>query len=174
MVDKIMHAFQSGAVAQGIQNPQALSEAEKAALAGIADIDPRKGGPASIEEELKTILTPEQYGAHTQARDARWIANAEDTASDTLQFIGRSFDLSPEQKDKIFQALAHHELTNAAPATAVSDDPFPTIGSKQEGRDRIIREHLTPDQAAIFDKYRAAERETLKRQMMEFYSKQSQ
>lgn len=170
-IDSILHAFQSGAVANAVKNPQNLTAAEKAALSGMAKVDPRKSTPPVIDEELKTILTPEQYATHTQMQEARRIGAAEEAAGDTLKFISRTFDLTPDQKDRIFQQLARQALEEQTVPVATEADPFPEIGSREEARDRIIRGNLTPRQAEVFDQKRAAERETLRRQMMEYYAK---
>lgn len=170
-LEDILRAFQSGAVARWVQNPENLAADEKAALAKIENIDPRKPTPTLIDGELRAILTPEQYATHLRAQEARRVTEAEESASDTLKFIGRSFDLTPEQKDQIFQQLAQHALAPSQPAPATAEnEAFPEIGSREQTRDQIIRASLTPQQAEVFDQIRAAERETLRQQMMEFYA----
>ena len=168
---EMLAAFQSGAVARGVQAPESLTPADQAALARIAALDPRQPSAPSVEDELQAILTPEQLDQHVRAREAKRLGEAEEAANDTLKFIGRSFDLTAEQKDRLFQQLAQHELSPAPPSPPDRADPFPQIGSKQEARDRIIRANLTPPQAEVFDRHRAAEREVLRQQMMEFYAK---
>lgn len=172
-IQEILHAFESGAVASAVKNPEALTTAEKEALSRMSNVDPRKAGPPVIDEELKTILTPEQYATHLQAQESRRITSAEESAGDAIKFISRTFDLTADQKDRIFQQLAQLALTpeEKAPAAVSETDPFPEIGSREAARDRIIRANLTPEQAEVFDQKRAAEREVLRQQMMEFYDK---
>ncbi|MDB6133578.1 MAG: polymerase, sigma-24 subunit, subfamily [Verrucomicrobiales bacterium] len=170
-IDSILHAFQSGAVANAVKDPRNLTAAGKEALNAMAKVDPRKSTPPVIDEELKTILTPEQYETHAQMQEARRIGAAEEAAGDTLKFISRTFDLTPDQKDRIFQQLARQALEPQTALVATEADPFPEIGSREEARDRIIRGNLTSQQAEVFDQKRAAERETLRRQMMEYYAK---
>jgi hypothetical protein len=166
-LDDMLAAFQSGSVARGLQHPENLTPEEKVAL---AKIDPRKTTLVSIDEELKSILAEDQYTRHAEAQTAKRISEAEEVAADTLKFIGRSFDLTSNQKDEIFQDLAQYELSGESAAPVNPRDPFPEIGSRDDARDRIIRAHLTPAQAAVFDQIRAAERAALKQEMMQFYS----
>lgn len=169
-LEGIIAAFHSGAVAAWVQSPEALSQEQKSALSALANVDPRKYALPVIDDDLRTILTPEQFEAYTKVNEARRVSQAEEAAADTLKFINRSFDLTAEQKDMIFQGLAQHALDWNQPAPAPSaSEPFPEIGSREEMRDRIIRAHLTPQQAAVFDQTRAAERERLKKEMMEYY-----
>lgn len=171
-IDGILQAFESGAVASAVKNPESLTAEEKTALSRMANVDPRKAGPPVIDEELKAILTPDQYAVHAQAQESRRVTAAEESAGDAIKFISRTFDLTADQKDRIFQQLAQLALApeEKAPA-ATGADPFPEIGSREAARDRIIRAHLTPEQADVFDQKRAAEREVLRQQMMEFYDR---
>jgi len=171
-LDGIIAAFRSGAVATWVQTPNALSQEQKSALSAMVNIDPRKYALPVIDDELKAILTPEQFKTYARVSEARRVSEAEEAAADTLKFINRSFDLTAEQKDGIFQELAKHALErNQPPAAASAVEPFPEIGSREEARDRIIRAHLTPEQVVVFDQKRAAERESLKNEMMEYYGK---
>jgi hypothetical protein len=84
--------------------------------------------------------------------------------------VARGLQHPENQKDEIFQDLAQYELSGESAAPVNPRDPFPQIGSRDDARDRIIRAHLTPAQAAVLDQIRAAERAALKQEMMQFYS----
>lgn len=107
------------------------------------------GDSPADADALRQILTPEQFSLHSEATERRRINHAEGVASDTLRSLGQNFDLTTEQKDAIFQAVAHFELhpseeTEGAAATLPS--PF-----REEGRNRAIRSLLSDKQAILFD-----------------------
>jgi RNA polymerase sigma factor (sigma-70 family) len=146
-------ARQTGAFARlagGIKN----LTAEDKALFKAAHTVPGESSPES--EALKTILTADQYALHTEAVERRRVNDAEGVASDTLRSLGQSFDLSPKQKDAIFQDVAQFELNpSEADEGAAAELPSPF---REEGRDRAIRRHLTEEQAALFDQRREDDR----------------
>lgn len=168
-IDEVLQLFQSGVVARAAQSAGDLTEAEKSA---VAKLDPRGMDNPPVDKELKTILTDDQFLAYTVKKEQKRLGDAEDFATDRLKSLGKKFDLSPDQKDAIFQQLAHHELNpdKNAGAQVGPDNPFPQIGSLDEARDGIILRHLTPQQAEIYHHSRALEKEALQQQMMEFYS----
>jgi RNA polymerase sigma factor (sigma-70 family) len=114
-------------------------------------------GEASPESEaLKTILTDDQYALHLEAAERRRVNDAEGVASDTLRSLGQSFDLSQEQKDDIFQDVAQFELNPPADEADIAaglPGPF-----REEWRDRVIRQHLSEEQTALFDQRREDDR----------------
>lgn len=114
-------------------------------------------GEASPENEaLKAILTPDQHAVQLQAAERRRVNDAEGVASDAIRSLGQSMDLTPEQKDAIFQGVAQFELNPPADGSDNSADlPSPF---REEGRDRIIRQHLSAEQAALFDQRREDDR----------------
>jgi hypothetical protein len=146
-------ARQTGAFARlagGIEN----LTAEDKELFKSAHAVPGEAAPES--EALKTILTAEQYALHLQAAERRRVNDAEGVASDTLRSLGQSFDLSPEQKDAIFQDVAQFELNPSEEeegSAAGLPSPF-----REQGRDRVIRKHLSEEQAALFDQRREDDR----------------
>lgn len=172
--DEMLRAFSSGAVFRSLNNPGALTAADQEALAAVAHMQPHQWTPAAVDTELQEILAPDQFQRFEETREWRRIGAAEDTATDVLKFLGRSFDLQPEQKDALFQELAQQELArtdtsepdrDAAPAAG----PLREYDRAREARDRVIRTHLTPEQLAVFDQNRAMEKQEVERQMMEFY-----
>ncbi len=166
----VLEVFQSGAVARAAQSTEGLTPAEKEA---IAKLDPRGMKPPAVDGEMKAILTPEQFGEYAVRKEQKRIGDAEDGATDTLKSLGKKFDLTPEQKDVIFQQLAAHDLDPQVEDQVTAGNPFPRIGSRDETRDRIIRSQLTPPQAEIFDRDRAVEKEALQKQMMEYYTERA-
>jgi RNA polymerase sigma factor (sigma-70 family) len=164
--DQMAKIFQSGVMTRAMQNPESLTKEEKSAL---AKMDPRKNGVMSDDTALKSLLTEDQLGQYTKAKEARRVSDAENAASDSLRSVSKNIDLSPEQKDKIFQALAQEKLAPAETGEEVSSS-FPGMGGRDESSDRIIRENLTPEQAEIFDQSRAQEKES-RQQMMQLFGK---
>jgi len=147
-VEAFEQARQSGTFTRLAGGYQNLSAEDKTLLKAVSS------KPVESTEEndpLQSILTGDQYARHLEAIERRKISDAEGVASDMLRTLGRSFDLSQEQKDAIFQAVAQFELT---PPEGVPEElaglPF-GADPRDELRERIIREHLSPDQRALFD-----------------------
>ncbi|HEX2748143.1 MAG TPA: sigma-70 family RNA polymerase sigma factor [Verrucomicrobiales bacterium] len=163
-VEEMTKMFQAGIVNRMMQDPASLTKEEKAAL---AKLDPRRNSSFTEDATLKPILTEDQFAQYTKTQEARKVSNAENAASDSLRSVSRSIDLSPDQKDHIFQALAQYELNPVEPAEEVSA-PFPGMGARDEAKDRIIRESLTPAQAEIFDQARADEKKSREEWMQRF------
>jgi len=144
-------ARQTGAFARlagGIKN---LTDEDKALFKAAHAVH---GAAAPESEALKAILTAGQIALHLEAEERRRVNDAEGVASDTIRALGQSMDLSPGQKDAIFQGVAEFELH--PPATdAAADLPGPF---REEGRDQVIRQHLSAEQAALFDQRREDDR----------------
>jgi RNA polymerase sigma factor (sigma-70 family) len=165
--DKMLEAFRSGAVSRALKKPESLTAEEKASLAGL---DFSKAAAISDKETLKAILTAEQYGVYLKAQETRRVGDAENSAFDTLKWIGRTFDLSPDQKDSIFQKLAQHELSPDTPSAGTEGKPVPGLDGRALARYRIIQESLTPPQEAAFDQMRADQMRAIEDDMMQFYA----
>lgn len=163
---KMLEVFESGVVAKAARDPESLTDGEKDA---VAPLDPRRMSPPVVDEEMRTILTEEQFGTYAEKKELKRIGDAEDRATDLLKSLGRKFDLSPDQKDAIFQQLANHELAVPGQEKVVAGNPFPQIGSRDDARDSIIRSILTPQQTEIFNQDRAVEKQALQSQMLEYY-----
>ncbi len=146
-------ARQSGAftrLAGGIAN---LTEEDKALFRAAHT---GAGGSLPEDDALKAILTPAQFGLHLEAAERRRVNEAEGVASDALRSLGRNLDLSLAQRDAIFQEVAQFELNppeEEEGSEATLPSPF-----REEGRDRIIRGHLSEEQAALFDQRREDDR----------------
>lgn len=164
--DKMLEAFRSGAVSRALKKPESLTAEEKASLAGL---DFAKAATASDKETLQAILTAEQYDVYLKAQEARRVGDAENSAFDTLKWIGRTFDLSPDQKDSIFQKLAQHDLSPDAPAAGIEGKPVPGLDARALARYQIIQESLTPSQVSAFDQMRADQMRAIEDDMMQFY-----
>ena len=114
--------------------------------------------PAELDEAtLRSILTPEQYAQHQVAGETRRIAAAENSANDAIREMDRYTELSPEQKDQLFQKLADSELR---PDEAAADP-----ARAMEKRDAIMRSVLTPQQAAVYDETREKEKQTFQKML---------
>ena len=104
---KMLEVFESGVVAKAARDPESLTDGEKDA---VAPLDPRRMSPPVVDEEMRTILTEEQFGTYAEKKALKRIGDAEDRATVLLKSLGRKFDLSPDQKDVIFQQLTNHEM----------------------------------------------------------------
>lgn len=151
--DNFAKALKSGLMAKMASDPKSLTEAEKAELQTAA---PKEAAPE--QDPLKEILTEEQFAKHLEAKQQKRVNDAESVASDSLKKLGEAFDLSEEQKDSIFQAVAQHELSQESSS---GDGPAGALDPRAmaEERDRIIREQLSEQQAVLFDAKRQEDRE---------------
>lgn len=165
--DRTLEAFRSGAVMRAIQKPESLTDSDREALAGL---DPAKTAAAADSEALKALLTVEQFDAYLKSVETRRVADAENAASDTLKWIGRSIDLSPEQRDVIFQGLAQRDLSPEASGGEGGSKPLPGLDGHAAAKDRIIRKSLTPEQLAMFDQMRTEQMRGIEQEMMQFYA----
>ncbi len=165
--EKMMEAFRTGAVARALQKPESLTAAERASLAAL---DYGKTASVTDRETLKAVLTPEQHETYVKSQEARRVGDAENAATDTLKWIDRSIDLSPDQKDRIFQQLAQHDLSPEAATRDTGGKPLPGLDAHAATRDRIIREILTPQQTASFDQLRSEQIRGIEGEMMQFYA----
>lgn len=137
-----MKALQSGALLRNATEPEHLTAEDTILLEGLRKSDLDEDDP------LKGILTESQFAHYLQAKEGRRTSAAEGTASDSLKALGQLFDLSSEQKDAIFQSIAQFEL--ATLKELGTEIPFGDT-YRETGRQKIIREHLSSEQAAIYD-----------------------
>lgn len=146
-----MAAFDSGAVRRYALNPDHLSDEDRALLHAM---EPRKI-PPSEDEQLRLVLSPGQFAEYIRTEEAKRVSNAEAAAADVLKAIGRSIDLQPAQKDRIFQTLARLELDGPAMNDDQRAAPFGEREATEDARDQIVLAELTPGQAEVYSKFRA-------------------
>jgi len=139
-------AFNDPLVQKMWKDPSSLTKEERDYVAAR---DPRKQEHGSEEESLKPILSADQFAAFSKFKEARRVADAESAAGDALKSVGKYLDLSPEQKDKLFQALAQQELAL---------DRGTGRGEREESQTQIIREHLTPQQFEVYNQIKEEDR----------------
>lgn len=143
-------AFGSGAVRRYALAPDALSDADKALLYSM---EPEKIAPFE-DAEIQSVLSDEQFDTYVQTEEAKRISDAESAASDVLKAVGLSLDLSPSQKDKIFQALAALELNGPPMTVEQQAEPFGQRNATEEARDQIVLGQLSAEQAEVYLKFR--------------------
>jgi RNA polymerase sigma factor (sigma-70 family) len=156
-------ALQSGALIRNATGPENLSDGDKAVLATLRRMDSDETDPVA------DILTEAQFAQYLQAKQARRISSAENTASDALQVLGQLFDLTGGQKDALFQALAQYEL--AAQKEWGIEIPF-ADNQREAGRQKIIRAQLSGEQTAIFENH-VTEEQARRREFLQMMSDQS-
>jgi len=108
-------------------------------------------------EALQDILTDDQFTLHMAATERRRINDAEGVAADVLRTLGQNFDLTGSQKDAIFADVAGFEMNPSAELEGAAAE-LPSA-FRESGRDHVIRQHLTREQAAIFDRRREEDRQ---------------
>ena len=145
-----MDAFESGAMRRYAVNPDEASGEDKALLFAM---EPPKVLPFQ-DEEVKAVLSPEQFAEYVRTEEAKRVSDAEAAASDVLKAVGLSLDLDPERKDEVFQALARLELTGPSLTSEEREKPFGERDAMEAARDEIVLAHLTPEQAEVYAKFR--------------------
>lgn len=151
--DRFAQALQSGALLRSATAPESLTDADRLVLDGLRVEDSDENDPVG------NLLTESQRPRYFEAREARRLASAESTASDSLKTLGQLFDLNDGQKDAIFQTLAAHEL--GAQKEWGPEIPF-ADSLRDAGRHRLIRTLLSGEQAAIFENH--VKEENMRRQ----------
>lgn len=153
MLEKVMSSGLLLRMSGGLEN---LSEDDRAEIRAMREEEELE--KTAEGDPLRGILTEEQFARHEEAKEQKRISEAEGAASDILKSLGQSFELSEEQKDAIFQAVAQFVL---GPRGDVLDD-LPARPSEFSPREEelagLIREHLTEEQAALYEQNRLAER----------------
>jgi RNA polymerase sigma factor (sigma-70 family) len=160
---ELMKLMDSGGMAK-MMDPSSLTKEERALM---SKMDPRRASAVTDDATLQTILTGEQYEQYAKSQETRRVTEAENAATDTLKSVGRAIDLTPEQKDQLFNQLAQYDLAKEEISAPESPGPFPGMGSSDEKREEIIRANLTPPQLAVYDQSRAEDRQS-REQMMQF------
>lgn len=154
LLDKLLT---SGGVEKFL-NPENLSEEDKAHLATLSELD---SGVA--DSTLKEILTPEQYDRHESLQESRRQTAAENAANDTLRQMDAYVDLTPEQKDALFQKIADSQLASPGePAVATANA---ILDAAPDAREALIRSVLTPQQVQAYDDARAREKQAMEKLM---------
>lgn len=156
-------ALQSGALMRNATGTENLEDGDKAILDALRRMDSDETDPVG------TLLTEAQFAQYLQAKEARSISTAENTASDAIKTLGQLFDLTGGQKDALFQALAQYEL--GAQQEWGIEIPF-ADNQREAGRQKIIRAQLSGEQTAIFENH-VIEEQARRREFLQMMSDQS-
>jgi RNA polymerase sigma factor (sigma-70 family) len=140
-------AFESGAFDRVINHLDNATEADRALMAEAAPAGP----PSREDDPLVNVLTPDQFETYWQKKEEKRVSDAEESAADALKFLNSGMDLSPEQKDRIFQGLAQVQLAPIEGDEGLSN-AFLDQRLREEEKQRVLREHLTPEQVELIEK----------------------
>lgn len=144
---KLKSAFESGAFDRVINHPEKASAADKALMAEAAPA----GLPSRDQDPLSNVLTTEQFDVYWQKQEEKRVSDAEENAADALKILNSGMDLTAEQKDAIFQGLAQVQLAPIEGEDGMSN-AFLDQRLREEEKQRVLREHLTPEQTELFEK----------------------
>ena len=81
----------------------------------------KPGGPGlatGLDDYLAANLTPEQLAEHARLKEEEKTAKVEDYAQRKMRNLARELSLTPEQKDRVFQAFADKKLADDKAAAA--------------------------------------------------------
>ena len=90
----------------------------------------------SLDDFLAANLTPEQQAEHARHKEEEKTAKVEDYAQRKMRGLARELSLTPEQKDRVFQAFADKKL---ADETARAANP----GSPQENALEMVASSIS-------------------------------
>lgn len=143
--------FASGLLNRSLDDPASLTPEDKAALARL---DPEKNPETSLDGILPGLLSADQLAEYQTAKEERRVSLAEENAAKALSSVKKMVDLSAEQQDALFQAVAQGQL---APADNLGGPPPEWLAWADPSRDAALREILSPEQFALYEPQRAAE-----------------
>lgn len=153
----------SGILAKALKNPEGLTDEENDLMAKMDELDD-PGSPKEDEAFLTTLLTGEQFAEYEKVKQEKRLAEAEEVAQSALSDINKRVDLTAEQKDKIFQAVAHKELSSQG-AEKQDKGVSMSLSDFDPSHDVILKEVLTAEQFSALQKSREQEAGQMKSMM---------
>jgi len=113
-----------------------------------------RGNPeADMDQQLQTILTPDQYTQYQTYQNDEKKSAAESAANAEIMQIQSSLNLSEDQKDKVFTAIyqqyAQQMGVDGAKPTAASTD----INAQMDAKKAAMQSVLTPEQFDTYSKF---------------------
>ncbi len=157
LADSFNQSFPDGlaGMLKAFSDPKSLTKEQKEVFAAM---DPRRKRETDADNPLRSVLTEEQYTHYSGAEERRRTEDAENAATDALKSVTDTMDLSAEQKDAIFQALAQSELNPPDLDSEIAlMSASPGVDLRKAARDELIRQNLTPEQLQAFDENREEE-----------------
>lgn len=113
-----------------------------------------------LEQQILTLLNPEQQAAYLQQRQQEQIANARMTANTELLLVQGSLGLDVSQQDAMFAVLYEHALRQQDPDPQRPRNPVAALEWEAEQKRRALEGVLTPAQLENYrrlqDSYRNA------------------
>jgi hypothetical protein len=168
-IQNMADLFQSGAL---LDRDSMTNEQRKT----LAALDPRINQGVDGDRELRAILTHQQYTRFQEVENERRVKQAEFKATNTLESLSNTMDISTEQEDAIFQDLAQAQLAEE-PAADEDRDPFDAMRAREEAQEAIIRSHLTEEQLTAYDEQISQDkgrREAMEKMFRSIFSKQDE
>lgn len=144
---QLKRAFDTGAFERVMNHPETATLADRKLMAEAAPA----GLPSREEDPLATVLTADQFDVHWKKQEERRRSEAEAKASDALKMLDEHIGLSAEQKDRIFQGYAQVQLAPVEGGDGLSNS-FLDERLREEEKQRILRETLTPEQVQLVEK----------------------
>lgn len=180
----------SGLLDKAMKTPDGLSEDENEALTALNAADAETSIP-DTDQFLKTLLTPEQHEEYTRSEQERRVTRTETEANGVVESLAGQMDLTPDQKDRIFQGIAalglkrEEEAARPMEGSARMSVTLGSSGSSGNGpsatevamlnadpqHEALLKEILTPEQFETYQVNRAREVEHGKEVLKSFMPK---
>lgn len=146
-LDLFKKAFEEdGAFKKVMDDPEKAKPEDYALMAAVAPSQ----GPAPEEDPLASILAPEEFAIYRRKQEEKRVGDAEGSANETLKSLGGVVDLSPEQKDGIFQALADLQLNPPPGQEPGKSNALLDQRLREQEKERILQESLTAEQMEAY------------------------
>jgi hypothetical protein len=160
-MEQLQRAVDSGALTRAMKGGEGLTPEDHRIM---ADLDASEHPEEETDTFLAKLLTPEQQQEYAGSKEEKRVAEAEESAHEALAAISKQVDLTSDQKDRLFQALAQRKLTAAPkskdPETAFSlGDAMPQF---DKSSDDVLRSILTAEQFQAYEKSREEEERATK------------
>jgi Spy/CpxP family protein refolding chaperone len=149
----------SGLLERSMSGEKELNAEDKAMIERLAAKEEKD---LDVDALLDSILTPEQKIQQVQAKEEQRTEAARASAQQTIDDVGNHVDLSTEQKDQLFDAIAQKRLSEDEKPKASDDtlnirDMLEKSDDAASGDDDVLSQVLTPAQMAALTKNRAEE-----------------
>ncbi|MDB6076874.1 MAG: polymerase, sigma-24 subunit, subfamily [Akkermansiaceae bacterium] len=149
----------SGLLERSMSGEKELNAEDKAMIERLAAKEEKD---LDVDALLDSILTPEQKTQQVQAKEEQRTEAARASAQQTIDDVGNHVELSTEQKDQLFDAIAQKRLSEDSKPKASDDtlnlrDMLEKSDDAASGDDDVLSQVLTPAQMAALTKNRAEE-----------------
>jgi RNA polymerase sigma factor (sigma-70 family) len=155
-IEELKRAVASGAFTRAMKGGEDLTPEDHKIM---ADLDATEHPEAETDAFLANLLTAAQQQEYAVSKEEKRVADAEESAHDALTAIGKQVDLTADQKDRLFQALAQRKLAAPPkPASAGESGVAFSLGDAMpqfdKSNDEVLRSILTAEQFQAYEKSR--------------------